>query len=47
MRQRGEIGIHQKWLWPPITSIIAGPPPLNGTITVSMPAIIENSTEAV
>ena len=26
-------------LWPPITSIMAGPPPLNGTCTMSTPAI--------
>ena len=30
-----------------MTSIIAGPPPLNGICTTSMPAIIANSTEAV
>ena len=36
-----------RWLWPPMTSIIAGPPPLNGTCTTSMPAIIANRTEAV
>ena len=34
-------------VWPPMTSIIAGPPPLNGICITSISAIIANSTEAV
>ena len=30
-----------------MTSIIAGPPPLNGICSTSIPAIIANSTDAV
>src|SRR4026207_321012 len=34
------------WLWPPTTSIIAGPPPLNGTCTMSTPATSLKRSEA-
>ena len=38
--------LNSTWLWPPITSIIAGPPPLYGTCTMSTPAISLKSSRA-
>ena len=32
------------WLWPPMRSIMAGPPPLNWAMMISMPAMILKSS---